>query len=282
MVTRRRWMAIAVASASLSASAVAAQAAVPERVVSLLPSVTDVIVALGAADRIVGRTDFDGVAGVPGVPSVGGAVDPNIEAMLEVRPDLVFLWDEASAPGLRERLARAGLRTHVLTVTTLGELRAAIVAVGALLAVPRRADSLVRAIDAGLDSVRIAHRGTGHARPRVFYMVWPRPLLTTGGGTYIDSLIGVAGGTNVFGGLANPWPAVSWEAVVRADPDVILWPRHAGNADPREIGPMRALRAARANRVHGLDGDLISRPGPRVVEAAREVARVLHGGAEWP
>jgi iron complex transport system substrate-binding protein len=270
-----------IVATSLCASSAAAQPT-PRRVLSLIPSVTDVIVALGERDRIVARTDFDDAPPLTGLPSVGGTIDPSVEAILQAQPDLVFVWDEGAAPGLRNRLDRAGLRTHVLTVETLGELRATIRVVGALLDVPERADRLLRSVNAGLDSIRAATRASSRTTVRVFYMVWPRPLITTGAGTYLDSLIVIAGGTNVFAALRNPWPVISWEAVAQVDPDVIVWPRHRRNVDPTTIGQLKHLRAARAGRVYALDGDLISRPGPRVVDAARALALALHQGVVRP
>jgi len=176
--------------------------AAPTRIVSLVPSATDLLIALGEADRLVARTRYDRDSLLRRLPSVGGTIDPNIEAVLAVRPDLVLTWDESAAPGLRQRLQRAGLRTVVVLATTLADVRSTIHRLGIELDTPRKADSLLRRIQSGLDSVQALseHR----AKVRVFYLVWSRPLITTAGGTFIDSLIAVAGGVNVFGDLQRP------------------------------------------------------------------------------
>jgi ABC-type Fe3+-hydroxamate transport system substrate-binding protein len=271
-VTRQGIGCVAGALFAFATTSAAAQQR-PSRVLSLIPSATDVIVALGEAARLVARTEYD-LPVVRALPSVGGTVDPNVEAILASRPDLILVWDDSSAPGLARRLQRVGLRTETITMTTLSDLDGAITRIGELLGVRQSADALRRAIETGLDSVR---RATETRAPlRVLYVVWPRPLITTGGGTFIDSLIAIAGGRNVFGNLKTPWPVISLEAVVRADPDVIVWPRHRTGMSPLEVPAMRGLRAAREGRVYALEGDVVGRPGPRIVDAAWQLARLLH------
>lgn len=247
----------------------------PTRIVSLVPSATDLFLALGEGHRLAARTRYDRDSSLARLPSVGGTIDPSLEAILAVRPDLVLVWDDSAAPGLRRRLEHAGLSTEIIHATTLADLRGTIRCLGAVLSVHSKADSLLRRIDAGLDSVRALNRN--RASVRVFYLVWSRPLITTAGGTFIDSLIAVAGGQNVFADLAAPWPVVALESVMAREPDLIIWPRH--RSDRPEVladDPLwRGVRAARLGRVSIVDADLMARPGPRVVEAARELSRLI-------
>jgi ABC-type Fe3+-hydroxamate transport system substrate-binding protein len=254
----------------------------PARIVSLVPSATDLVVALGERHRLVARTMYDRNPLLARLPSVGGTIDPNLEAVLSVRPDLVLTWDDSTAPGLRQRLERAGLHTVVIRATTLADVRGTIRQLGGVLKVSGKADSLMGRIQSGLDSVKAL--SDGRAKVRVFYLVWARPLITTAGGTFIDSLITIAGGENVFGDLSGPWPMVSIESVIARQPDVILWSRHRSGLqenladDPR----WRGVRAARLGRVLAVDGELMARPGPRLVEAARALERLIHHGERSP
>ena len=254
----------------------------PTRIVSLVPSATDLLLSLGEGHRLAARTTYDKDSSLARLPSVGGTIDPSVERLIAVRPDLVLIWGDSAAPGLRQRLRRSGLSVQVIHANTLADMRSTIHCLGAILSIQARADSLVRQIDAGLDSVRASNR----ERPRlkVFYLVWSRPLITTAGGTFIDSLIAVAGGQNIFSDLAAPWPTVALESVIAREPDVIVWPRHRSDR-PETLAddPLwRAVRAARLGRVAIVDGNLMARPGPRVVAAARELSRLIHEAKRSP
>lgn len=251
------------------------------RVVSLVPSITEAIVALGERSRLVARTDYDRAPELASLPTVGGTTDPSLERILALRPDLVLVWQDSGLPPIEARLRSLGVRTEPVTVSSLGDLRRSIVRLGELLEVPERAARLIHTIDDSLGAVRawVAER----PRVRVFYMVWPAPLVTTGAGTYVDTLITLAGGVNVFGDAQQAWPTVPFEELLRRDPDVIVWPRRldAGDAAPAELRSRpgwRRLRAIRADRLVSVDIDLFNRPGPRVALAARTLARALHPG----
>jgi iron complex transport system substrate-binding protein len=132
-----------------------------------------------------------------------------------------------------------------------------------------------------VERVRRAVTGVPAAeRPRVFYQVWDRPLMTAGPESFVGELIETAGGRNVFADVGSLYPRVSPEAVIRRDPDVILAPDHHGEPVSAEMLAARpgweAIRAVRRRRVHTIDGDLVSRPGPRLVQGLEIIARLLH------
>ncbi|MGH7541845.1 MAG: ABC transporter substrate-binding protein, partial [Gemmatimonadota bacterium] len=258
-------------------------AAPVQRIVSLVPSLTEVLLALGAGDRIAGRTEFDDDPRLVGVPSVGAAVPPSLEAIAALSPDLVVGW---MLPGEEEawrRLAALGIPVYRAEVETVADVRRHVGRFGRLLGLETEAAALSRRIGASLDSV--ASRVAGRARPSVLYVVWPDPPQTAGPGTYLDSLIAVAGGRNVFGDVAARWPTVSLEEVVRRRPDVLVIGSSTRDALPGGGGPLAGLRASpgwreleavRAGRVLVVPSDLFDRPGPRVGEAARRLAAFLH------
>ena len=250
----------------------------PSSVISLVPSATDLVIALGASDRLVGRTDYDKDPSIAHLSSVGGTTDPSLERILRLRPDLVLVWQDSGRPRVGTTLRHLGARTEAISASSLADLRRTVVRLGQILQVPRRADSLLRAINDSLTAVR----EWAAARPtvRVFYLVWSNPLITSGGGTFVDSLIRAAGGVNVFGDQRAPWPVVTFEALAARDPDVVVCPtesgRDTGIAALRSDARWRTLRAVRLGHLVAVDRDLFSRPGPRVAEAARGLAVALH------
>ncbi|UCF20863.1 MAG: ABC transporter substrate-binding protein, partial [Gemmatimonadota bacterium] len=176
------------------------------------------------------------------------------------------------------RLEVLGARIYTPQVQTLADLHRATEALGILLHLEDIADSLNAAIADDLESVRVAV--AGRERPSVFYVVLYEPPTTAGSGTYIDELIRIAGGRNVFADAPGLWPQVSMEEVVRRQPDIVLISQTEDDLiDIESLGKAvgwRELRAVRDGRAIQVDADLYNRPGPRVGEAARRLADLLH------
>lgn len=244
------------------------------RVVSLAPSATETVLALGAGDRMVARTAADEALLPDSLPDVGGGLDPSLETILAVRPDLVLTWSVGGDRGVLDRLAPLGIRSFAVEPRTLEEVLGLVRDVGRLLDLESASDSLVQEVDARLRSLDVAVGDD--PRPTVFYAVWLTPPSTTGRGTFLDQLIRAAGGRNVFDDLDQPWPSVSVEELLRRDPDVILVSDAATSGALSGAAGWSSLRAVREGRVFVVDGDLFSRPGPRVAEAAWTLARLLH------
>lgn len=251
----------------------------PRRVVSLLPSLTEIVLALGREETLVARTRYDRDPRVRDLPSVGGGLRPNLETIGRLRPDLVLAWSDEGDARLADRLRALEIPLYAADAQTLADVRRHATNLGRLLGAEREADRLLDSIHRGL--ARLRARTEGAERPSVFYVVWPDPPTTAGPGTYLDSLISVAGGANAFADAPARWPQVSLEEVLRRDPDVVvLASRHDGSAVDtlrlRERPGWRSLSAVRRGRVLVVDADLFNRPGPRVVEAARTLAEFLH------
>jgi len=250
----------------------------PERIVSLIPSATETIVALGAADRLVARTSFDVGPVLADLPSVGDGLTPSLELLTRLQPDLIVAWPDNASRSVIGRLAVLGARIYTPQVQTLADLQRATEELGSLLGLEDIADSLNAAIAKDLESLRVAV--AGRERPSVFYVVWYEPPTTAGSGTYIDELIQIAGGRNVFADAPGLWPQVSLEEVVRRQPDIVLISQTEGKLiDVERLASAvgwRELRAVREGRAMQIDADLYNRPGPRVGEAARRLADLLH------
>jgi iron complex transport system substrate-binding protein len=253
-------------------------AATPQRIVSLIPSATETIVALGALDRLVARSEFDVDPALAHLPSVGEGLTPSLEQLTALRPDLVIAWPDNPSRSVIGRLEGLGVIIYSPEVQTLADIRRATTDLGHMLGLERAADSLIASIDAGLEEVRRAVAGLDP--PSVFYVVWYQPATTTGSGTYIDELIRIAGGRNVFADAPGLWPQVSMEEVVRRQPDIVLL-SHTEDT-PTDVDRLsatvgwRELSAIREGNVFQVDANLYNRPGPRVTLAARTLARLLH------
>lgn len=254
----------------------------PSRIISLIPAITETIVALGAADRLVARTAFDEDPSLAHLPSTEQALIPSVEWLAQLRPQLVAMWRDGQTRTTTARLAELGIPVYGAAIETLDDVDSTIRRIGRLLGLEARADSLVARVHAELDGVRRAV--AGRERPRVLYVVGRDPAMIAGPATFADELIAVAGGENAFSDGPAGWPQVGLEEIVQRQPDVLIVP--TGNWDGegllawfRSAPGWRELRAVREGRVYAVDATIFNRPGPRVGLVAREIAEILHPGA---
>lgn len=251
----------------------------PTRVVSLIPATTELIQVLGATDRLIARTDFDRDTALAGLPSVGPGLTPSIEWLVSLRPDFVIAWPDAPDRGHTAQLADLGIPVYAARIESLDDVVSTIRRIGAALALTPAADSLARAIQAGLDEVRRAVEG--RERPVVFYVVGHEPPMTVGTGTFIHELIELAGGRNPFAEL-HGWPIVSLEEALRRRPDLVILPQGEGNTTPDQLARRtgwREMDAIRAGAIYTVDAEIMHRPGPRIAEVARHLAELIHPDA---
>lgn len=249
----------------------------PRRIVSLNPPTTEVLFAIGAGGRLVGRTTYDRwPEAALALPDLGGGLRPNVEAVLAARPDLVVLYASDDNRDAARRLRAAGVATAAFRVDRIADFRRVTLALGELTGDAVAARVLVDSVGATIARVRTATQSL--PRPTVFWPLYDQPLLATGGGSFLNELIDVAGGRNIYGFMTEPSPRITVEDLLQRDPDVVLLSpesRARYLADPR----WRALRAVREGRLVAVDTTLVFRPGPRLGEAARSVARLLHPGS---
>jgi len=238
------------------------------RIVSLAPSATEAVYALGAEDRLVGVTSFCNYPPeAQRKEKVGSYYLPSLEKIVAAKPDLVVL----SAPGQELTQAKLeGLRLKVLVLNprTSGEALESFRLLGKVLGLEARAESLVLQVRAQLDSVR-AKAQADH--PLVFVEIDSAPLFTCGGKSLLGELVRIAGGRNLFEDLPRDYAVVSAEWVVTGKPDVILIVHPNAKArDVKERLGWGAIPAVKENRVYdGLDEDVLTRPGPRIGLAAK-------------
>lgn len=241
------------------------------RVVSLLPTFTEILFAIGAADRLVGRTAWcDYPPAARDIPNVGDGMPPSVEAVAARRPDLVVLYNSGPNRTAAEQLERLGIRTVLLDMNRLEDLGPATRRLGRLTGREAPAESVASALDS------LAARSPPAPITSVAFVVWDNPPIIIGRGSYLDQLAALAGARNVFGDIAGPSAQVSLETIAARDPDWIAVLSDSAQAPAfaarRE---WRAVRAVRERRFLILPGPLFGRPGPRSREAVRELARLL-------
>ncbi len=251
-------------------------AAPAQRVVSLMPTVTDLIIAMHAHDRLIARTDFDTDQRVAHLPSLGGGLTPSIEWLAAQKPDLVISWPDQGTRSLVDRLSSVNIPVYSARSESLADTYRILEHLGELLGMQAAADSLNRRIRGGLDSVRAAVAGKPLAK--VVYVVGLDPPMVAAAGTFIDELITTAGGRNIFPDL-KLWPQVNLEELLQRDPDVIMI-ADTNTGDPvtalRKLPGWRELRAVKSGRVHRVSPYFFNRSGPTMPSAARELARYFH------
>jgi iron complex transport system substrate-binding protein len=218
------------------------------------------------------------------LPSVGGGLDPSLETLVDLAIDAVLVPGGRDTGALGARLEGLGIEVHTLPTNTVPQLYAAIARLGELFEEPFVADSLSRWMEREIDEV--VTRVEGRDPVSVMYVVAPDPPMTTGGGTFIDDLIRIAGGRNVFSDSGLPWPSVGFESIVSRNPEFLVWP--IGEYSTVDVEGLKSaagwqdVPAVQEDRVLYVDGDLFSRPGPGFPEAARTLAETLHPDAFRP
>jgi len=268
---------------ALAGASRAAAAPPPRRVVSLAPSLTEIVFALGAGDRLVGVTQScDYPAAARGLPRIGGMTDGTIdlERLLARQPDVVLAIGEDQATTVAN-LRRLGARVEVIESQTVADVFGAVSRVGEILGLREPAGRLRRELEQRVDRVRTAVAGLpAGKRPRVFFEIWDHPLMTASRATLAGQLIELAGGINLFADLSGRYVEVSPETVLQRNPQVILSPDHHGRAlsvdNLRRQPGFAQVDAVRHGRVHTFAGDLVSRPGPRIALALELVGHALH------
>jgi ABC-type Fe3+-hydroxamate transport system substrate-binding protein len=246
----------------------------PQRVVSLNPATTDLVFALGAGSRLVGRTHWDLYPEeAKKVADLGSGLRPNVEAVLGVRPDLVLLYASNDNRAAATALRTAGVNTLSLKIDHIADFHRAARLIAKVLGDSARGVIVSDSVGRTLESVRA--RTASLRRPTVFWHIWDAPLITIARGSYMNELIEIAGGSNIYGEMSAASPMVSIEDVLRRNPEyIITGPEGAEKIrrDPR----WAEAPAVKENRILVADTTLVSRPSVRLGEAAVSLARLLH------
>ena len=248
----------------------------PARIASLNPATTELLFALGAGPRLVARTTWDvWPDAARAVADVGPGLRPNVEAVLARHPDLVILYASAENRVAAEQLRAAGIAVIALRTDKLADFVRASREIGRAVGESASAVTVIDTMQRTLAHVRAATAHLDH--PTVFWHVWDSPVYTIGAGSFLDELLTIAGGTNIYADRKEPSPQVSLEDVIARDPRIIL--AGASGKSSLTVSPLwQGVRAVREHRVFVIDTNLVGRPSVRAGEAAASIARLLHPG----
>ena len=252
-----------------------------QRIVTLAPHLAELVVAAGAGDRLIGVSAFtDFPAQAAGLPEIGDAFRVDLEAVAALRPDLILAWSSGNPAELIARLKRLGYRVIALETGSLDDIAEQLELIGDLAGTQAVAGAAAQKLRRRIATLQARY---GPAAPvRVFYQLSARPLMTVSNRHVIGQIISLCGGENLFGGLAELVPSVSVEAVLDAAPQAILaavsQPRTRSELDTWRKWPN--LPAVRDGHLYVVEADLLSRPGPRLVEGARQLCERLDRARE--
>ena len=265
----RLLQAAASAAAFVCLLACAEKASPPQRVtrvVTLSPNVTEMAFAVGAGSLVAGTDDNSNFPpAAKALPKVGG-MQPDVEKIVSLRPDLVVASTEGNHPNLDPALRAVGIPLLVLKTDRLADVPAAMRILGGRLNAPGTASAIT-----ALERELAAERRTRPNAQRVLFAVWTDPLYVAGGETFTDDLFALAGARNAVN--VKGWPQYSLESLVQSPPDLLLYPR--GSVTPQQIETLLARAPGVRPRVAAVDDDIFQRPGPRVVDAAKMLNAIL-------
>jgi iron complex transport system substrate-binding protein len=255
------------------------------RIVSIVPAVTEMLFAIGAGPKVVAVSSYDNwPPEVRSLTRVGALLDPDIERILRLRPDLVVVYETQSE--LRAKLDRAGIGTFPYTMGGLANLTATIRELGSRVGMTSEADRVADALQARFDAIRA--RVAGRPRPRTLLVFGHEPgtlraIDASGGVGFLADIVTLAGGDNVFGSEKHESLRVGTESILAAAPEVIIDLHYGHTLSPEQIDRERAawktlpaVPAVRMGRVAVLVGNQFVVPGPRLADAAEAIADVIH------
>jgi iron complex transport system substrate-binding protein len=241
------------------------------RYVSLCPSTTEILFALGAGDEVTGVSRYCNYpVEAHKREHIGDFSQPNIEKIVSLKPDIVFCTGLEQAPSIAP-LRKLGLRVYVSDPSTLEELYASIMEIGGLIGKIEQARTLVASMRDSVRQVR-ARGQAARIKPKVFFEIWHDPLMTAGKGSFIDEMIAIAGGVNVCADTPRPYSRVSEEKVVHADPEVIIMLSMIRTTKVSGRFGWKHVKAVSSGRLYNdIDADILCRPSPRLVEGLRQL-----------
>jgi iron complex transport system substrate-binding protein len=249
----------------------------PQRIVSLAPSNTELLFAVGAGDRVVGVTDycnypynFTAWIEAGNMTSIGNYWNPSIEPIIALSPDLILASGDASEEAA-SKLRNLGYNVLLLDAENLNDVLNDIFIVGRATNQSDQASALVTSLRTRIDTVANL-AANASSTPKVYDEIWNDPLMAAGPRTFISDLIALAGGENIFDDAASQWPVVSSESVITKNPDIIL----SLSTDISTRSGWSSINAVKNNKIYQINDDEFSRPGPRLIDALEDLAKIVH------
>ena len=250
----------------------------PQRVVSLAPSITEMLFALGLDEQIVGVTNFCNYPPAAATKPKIGYTHPNLESLIALRPDMVAAPSEFLRADVLAKLDELKVPVLILQAKTLEDVFAHIHLLGRIFERSSLADAVTRQMRERLEYVSRALQATENLR--VLYVLNSQPLITVGQESYIHHMIGLAHGTNIAGAASGAYPRLSMETMLERNPEVLIFPVGSVEGVPeqeqRTWTQWTQVSAVQHGRLHVVSSDALNRPGPRVMEGLEQLAQAIH------
>lgn len=244
-----------------------------ERAVSLAPSLTEMIFAIGVGDRLVGVTTYcNHPPDTAKIAKVGDTQTPNIEAIVALKPDVVFVSTASQLEAFMKILDEQDIAVYVIDSKNLDDVLRDLATLAELFETRERVSKLIENLIQRIEGVK--EEVAAKPQPRVFVQISRDPLYTIGKDSFLTELIETAGGTSVTKDVATAYPTLSKETALALNPDVILLSDSEDNREPNDV--FKNSPAVKNHRVIRINADIISRPGPRLVDALEQLAEELH------
>ena len=281
----RAVIAVLVAIVTIAARDAAPRAAeAPKRIISLVPALTEMLFAIGSGPQVVAVSSFDDYPPeVKSLPRVGALVDPDMERILSLRPDLVIVYGSQTA--VETQLTRAGIRAYNYRHAGLAGVFSTIRDLGNTVGRTRESEQVARQIQQRLDSIKMRVAGLQRVRTLLVFerdLGSLRGLYASGGVGFMHDILGIVGGINVFADVSRESVQPSVETILARAPDMILevrptgLPRERIPAERRVWEALPSIPAVRKGQIHIVTDDYLVTPGPRVAQAAEAIARLIH------
>jgi iron complex transport system substrate-binding protein len=256
----------------------------PKRIIPLAPSLTEILYYIGLGDYVAGVTEYSYYpTEARGKPSVGSYVDPNIEKIISLSPDLVIGTKDGNLPNSVYLLEQAHIPVYVVNPRNVRDSLSTIDEIGSLCGVSDRAHQLVQNLNKRLEAVQDAV--ASGERPLVFIQINSSPIMTVNKDTFLHDLIRLAGGTNMTADEPNTYPRISIEEVIRKKPDIIIISTMGKEGEfekaKEEWMKWKSIPAVKNNRVYLIDSDIINRPSQRIIDGLEAMARLIHPETDW-
>lgn len=244
-----------------------------ERAVSLAPSLTENIFAVGAGDKLVGVTTYcDYPAEAQKISKIGDTLNPNIENIIALKPQVVFVSTASQMQSFSERLEQRNIAVYVTNPQDIEGVYRSLYQIGDVMSETERANSVVNELKRRVAETEARTANSGD--PKVFVQIAREPLFTIGKLSFITDLINRAGGVSATADINEAYPKFSKETALAYQPEIIILSESDDNATPNNV--FKDSPAVKNNKVYKIKADLLSRPGPRIVEGLEQIARVLH------
>lgn len=247
-----------------------------ERVVSLAPSLTENVFAVGAGEKLVGVTSYcDYPAEAQKIPKVGDTINPNLEAIIAQKPQLVLVTTASQIESFTRRMEDRGIAVFVTNPKNLEDVLRNLRQLGELLGTTEKAEQLVLDLQQRISNIE--NRVKNEKPVRVFVQISPEPF-TIGRDSFVTNLVARAGGESVTKDVAESYPRISKETALASQPEAIILSAGGamGEGNSQPAGIFKESPAVKNNRVYKINGDFLARPGARLVDGLEEMARALH------